>query len=1096
METLFGVPMGTLMLIMLGLVGTVLLLLLLVTLRNLVAARMGLRNIPRRRAQTALIVAGLTLSTVIITSALGTGDTLTHSIRSSAIEQLGLVDEQVQGPPTGPQGLSAMTQAQFDELRAKLTDDPDIDGIAPRFSRNLAVTAPGSGQGEPGATVFATDSSFEQSFGSIAGTDGTALPLSALADDEVYLNERGASALSASAGDELDLYATGRPERVRIKAIVRDEGLLEEGPVVVMPLERARTLFSAPDELRSMLISNVGDEVEGAKRSDEVTRRVRLLVSKPEVAEQIRDRLAAPAATAAIDARIAELERARSPQPRLLEQARTLRTELASTGASDALRALLADDEFASWLTSLKLPAAEQEALGSELAGLSSLQVNDNKARALERANQTGNLFFSFFLIFGTFSVMAGLLLIFLIFVMLAAERKSEMGMARAVGMQRRHLIQSFLAEGMVYDILAAGCGVLVGLGVSWVMVQVMASAFDQFSDTGFSLTLRFLITPYSLVIAFCLGILLTFVTVTFSAWRVSRLNIVAAIRDLPEMESKPRLITHIIRFLRSLLLILAGLAAMAGGYRVEQAALVFAGLSQAIIGAGLLLASILGRTPVRRSIADRIVYTLTGLCLVVPWMAPGATGRLLGTQDFETGEAFFILAGIFAVMGGVWLLVYNVDLLLGMLNLLFGRLGNMAPILKTATAYPLVSKFRTGMTVAMFGLIIFVLVILSTFTSVNRALFSDRGAITGGYDIAATVNGENRIGDLREALVDKDEIDPGAFDVITPVAETPLEVRQIGASKQSWSRYIAAAAGPTYFDTVPDNFAIKHVEGFPDDDSVWRALRERDDVVLLQRANLPSRQGEQGGGPLSFELEGAYIEDETLPAFQLELRIPGTDRVRKVTAVGVLEGSFTLPLIGFITNDATMKAFIGTSLPPSQYLVKTIPGGDAVALAQQLEKAFLTEGMNASSLNDTVDRIQAGSSSFTALFKGFLALGLIVGIAALGVISSRAVVERRQQIGMLRAIGYQARMVQLSFLIESSFITILGIALGTGLGLLLSASLIADFAAEMPGLRFNPPWGEIGLIVLGSYLFSLVATYWPAHSAARIYPAEALRYE
>ncbi|CAA9296081.1 MAG: hypothetical protein AVDCRST_MAG26-4453, partial [uncultured Chloroflexia bacterium] len=67
---------------------------------------------------------------------------------------------------------------------------------------------------------------------------------------------------------------------------------------------------------------------------------------------------------------------------------------------------------------------------------------------------------------------------------------------------------------------------------------------------------------------------------------------------------------------------------------------------------------------------------------------------------------------------------------------------------------------------------------------------------------------------------------------------------------------------------------------------------------MLLQRANLPSRQGEQGGGPLSFELEGAYIEDETLPAFQLELRIPGTDRVRKVTAVGVLEGSFTLPLI------------------------------------------------------------------------------------------------------------------------------------------------------------------------------------------------------
>ena len=1096
METLFGVPMGTLMLIMVGLVGAVILVLLGIMLRNLVPARMGMRNIPRRRAQTALIVAGLTLSTVIITSALGTGDTLTNSIRTGAIEQLRLVDEQVQGPPSGPRQHPMMTQAQYDELHAALDDDPQIDGLAPRFTRELAVTAPNSGQGEPGVTVFATDTSFEQGFGGATGTDGTLQPLGALADGEVYLNERGAAALDARAGDDLDLYAQGEPQRVRIKAIVRDDGLLVDGPVVFMQLDRARELFDAPGELTGMLISNTGGAVDGATLSEEVTRRVRLLVTKPEVAERIRERLAAPAATEILQERIAELERARPAQPRLLEQARTLQTELKAATASDTLRALLADDEFAGWLTSLKLPTADQEALGTDLTGLSSFRVNDNKARALDRANQTGNLFFSFFLIFGTFSVLAGLLLIFLIFVMLAAERKSEMGMARAVGLQRRHLIQSFLAEGMIYDILAAALGVVAGLGVSWVMVQVMAGAFNQFTGDGLSLTLRFLITPYSLVIAFCLGILLTFITVTFSAWRVSRLNIVAAIRDLPEMESKPRLITHILRFLRGVVLALLGAGIMAGGYSAENTSLVFTGLSLIIIGAGLLLASILHRTPLRRGIVDRIVYTLTGLFLVIPWMMPTVAGRRLGTEEFVTDQAFFILAGIFAVMGGVWLLVYNVDILLAVVNLLFGRLGNLAPILKTATAYPLVSKFRTGMTVAMFGLIIFVLVILSTFTSVNQALFADRAAITGGYDIAATINGENRVGDLAQALREKDEPDPAVFEVITPASELPLEVRQVGASKQTWSRYIAAAAGPSYFDTVPANFTIKHVDGFPDDASVWRAMRERDDVVLLQRANLPSRQGSQEGGQFAFELEGAYIEDENLPAFQLELRFPGIDRVRKVQVVGIIDESFTLPLNGFITNDATMEAFAGVAPPPTQYLLKTVAGSDPVAVARQLEKAFLTEGMNASSLNEMVDRFQSGTSSFISLFKGFLALGLIVGIAALGVISSRAVVERRQQIGMLRAIGYQRRMVQLSFLIESGFITILGIALGTGLGLLLSASLIADFAKEMPGLRFAPPWREIAIIGFGSYLFSLVATYWPAARAARIYPAEALRYE
>ena len=41
------------------------------------------------------------------------------------------------------------------------------------------------------------------------------------------------------------------------------------------------------------------------------------------------------------------------------------------------------------------------------------------------------------------------------------------------------------------------------------------------------------------------------------------------------------------------------------------------------------------------------------------------------------------------------------------------------------------------------------------------------------------------------------------------------------------------------------------------------------------------------------------------------------------------------------------------------------------------------------------------------------MGLGLVVGVAALGVISARSVVERRQQIGVLRAIGFRRRMVQ-----------------------------------------------------------------------------------
>jgi len=124
------------------------------------------------------------------------------------------------------------------------------------------------------------------------------------------------------------------------------------------------------------------------------------------------------------------------------------------------------------------------------------------------------------------------------------------------------------------------------------------------------------------------------------------------------------------------------------------------------------------------------------------------------------------------------------------------------------------------------------------------------------------------------------------------------------------------------------------------------------------------------------------------------------------------------------------------------------------------------------------------------------MGLGLVVGIAALGVVATRAVVERRQQIGMMRAIGFKRRMVQTTFLVESSFVAILGTVLGVVLGLVLARNLVTSMAKGNPGLSLVIPWTQIGVIVLIAYLASLLTTYLPAWQASRVYPAEALRYE
>ena len=81
------------------------------------------------------------------------------------------------------------------------------------------------------------------------------------------------------------------------------------------------------------------------------------------------------------------------------------------------------------------------------------------------------------------------------------------------------------------------------------------------------------------------------------------------------------------------------------------------------------------------------------------------------------------------------------------------------------------------------------------------------------------------------------------------------------------------------------------------------------------------------------------------------------------------------------------------------------------------------------------------------------MALGLVVGVAALGVISARSVVERRQQIGVLRAIGFQRGMVQLSFLLEASFIALTAIVIGSALGLTVARNVIAD-SADQPSYQ------------------------------------------
>ena len=110
--------------------------------------------------------------------------------------------------------------------------------------------------------------------------------------------------------------------------------------------------------------------------------------------------------------------------------------------------------------------------------------------------------------------------------------------------------------------------------------------------------------------------------------------------------------------------------------------------------------------------------------------------------------------------------------------------------------------------------------------------------------------------------------------------------------------------------------------------------------------------------------------------------------------------------------------------------------------------------------------------------------------------ISARAVVERRQQIGVMRAIGFRTRMVQAAFLLESSFVAVTAIVVGTVLGLLLSWNIVQDTRRQpsWENLELVVPWLNLAIIFVVVYAVALLATLAPAVRASHIRPAEALQ--
>ena len=1033
MNEIFGIPANTLLTALLVLTGLILLAAGLIAWRYPLSFRLGIRNLPRRKSQTLLVIGGLALSTMIITSALGIGDTIDYSTKSDVYTELGGIDIQLSasgveteagisfnsGPAASDSGSSAWFDAAIANEVAQFVDGDTIDAAAPAIVQSLPVANEDTNLSEAAVEI--------RGIGQVLG-EGLVSPqgLADLAAGEVLVNASLAEALDASVADTL-LIVLGMPASFEVTGIVPDGELAGSAPALLMSLEQAQSLFGRPDQINAVWLSNAGDAETGVDRTQEAAARL------------------APVASA------------------------------------------------------------------------QDLLVNEVKADALAAAESGAEFITTLFITFGTFSIASGVLLIFLIFTVLAAERQSELGISRAVGQQRSDLIRQFVVEGLAYDLVAAAVGAALGVAAALLLAGTVLDLLVGSANLNISPR----VSPRSIAIGYTLGLVITFFTVTLAAIRISRINIIAAIRNLnlpkPRRESQWTLFLHPFRVYRQMLretgrrnylqalklFLLAGpkaiwsfwiglaargpillatgfLFAWVGVNVAEQGGVYGLGVALFIIGAGQLAAWI--------GLPARWAYSAVGLGLILYWALPTREAGRLAELGSNPGD--FFISGMFMVGGAILLFLYNAEQLLTLFAGLLGRLGRLLPVARVSIAYPVSAKGRTATTLAMFSLVIFTLVGTATIAN-TFSNFLDVESGSGGYDILVQTNPFNPVpaDTFQETVNDL----AANGDIQSPTALAGVAFGPVEAQSPAMDRtasYIINGVGDDLVATQQLELAAL-ASGYESAEQAWAALQADPTLAIIDNFSV-----DRTGDPTYQRDEDAFIiQSIGASDTQFEpvtIQITGVDgQAQDFTVIGVLASAPSF--YGAIINDQA-AAGLGYDAA-NRYFLRLPEGADARATANAIEGAFSRSGLQTSLPKEQLAESRQSINSIFYLLQGFMGLGLLIGVAALGVVTIRAVVERRQQIGVLRAIGFQRNMVQSVFLLENMFVSGLGTFIGYGLALTFAYNLYLQVAADQ-GLAFLPPWPTLIGIGIAIFAAALFTAWFHARRSAGVVIAEALRYQ
>ena len=681
--------------------------------------------------------------------------------------------------------------------------------------------------------------------------------------------------------------------------------------------------------------------------------------------------------------------------------------------------------------------------------GLGEVEVVAAKRDRLKTAEETGSSLRSIFSGIGGFSVISGILLLINLVVMLAEERKSELGILRAVGMKRNHLWRAFTLEGSMYAAAASLLGGASGIGIAALIIAGTQNIFSV-ESSGFRINL-FTSFP-TLALGAGIGFAISMITVWIASLRIARLNVIASIRDLPNPHKKSR-------HLGQLVLAATGVVVGAG--------LLVSGLETGaqiplLIGVPIAAISML---PLARRMLHVLLVDLVLPHLAIIWSL--TVFSLFPDEMQHAGMAIFVVMGLILVTSAVIV----ASTIAPLWPWLLGRTGATSVTLaaRLGFAYPLARRVRTALLLGMFSLVIFTMTFLSSFSAVlSTASESAPADMSAGFDL----------------MIDSSRSNPVTNDMLT----SRPEVADAAIMSRAIPRFsIRYATDPSSWSTsgIDAGFLAhgspklsKRSPSLSSDRAAFEQVLTDPSSIVVDDSFLVN-----GGGPKS---DGPEAGDKVTI-----LNPAGAER--ELTVVGVLASDFTGH--GAIWSRTELTSFMAPATVENRAFVHLRPGVDLAAAARTLTKAFIDRGAEVSTFRQLVLDGLSRTTSFIRLLEGYLAFGLLIGVAGLGVVMVRAVRERRHEIGMLRAMGFPSKVVQRAFLIEATFIAIQGVLIGGGLALVTAYQVVVNSGAfSGQTLHFVIPWNGLAVATVVPLISSLAATVYPARQAGKILPAVALR--